>query len=142
MASSSLYSGVASAQRAIQNLRYVLFCLHSFSLKQTRLFRPLVAVHMSPMKPDDDQNANLIVEVPSPVKYHAWDMKYHQIHTRETSRKSMTKESYTQKSQVFLHAKESIATEEECELELIPPEAIQARQPIIHGEDKVPCELD
>lgn len=97
---------------------------------------------MNPIKQSNEYTANLITEAPLPVEYHAWTAKYHQIYTRENNRKSMTKESYAQKSQVIMQAKESLTTEEECELELIPAEAIQIKQPIIHGEDKIPCEFD
>ena len=53
----------------------------------------------------------------------------------------MTKDSYTQKAQLLVRAKESIATEEECHPELISPDDIRIRQVIIHGEDKIPCKV-
>lgn len=68
-------------------------------------------------------------------------MTYLQIYTRETSKKSMTKDSYTQKFQLPVRAKESIVTEEECQPELISPDDIRIRQVLIHGEDKVPSKF-
>lgn len=53
----------------------------------------------------------------------------------------MTKDSYTQKFQLPVRAKESIVTEEECQPELISPDDIRIRQVLIHGEDKVPSKF-
>lgn len=103
--------------------------------------RPPVAIRTGLINPSDIQTAVSAIDAPPLVKHHPWNMKYLQIHTRENSKKTMTKDSYTQKAQLLVRAKESIATEEECQPELISPDDIRIRQVIIHGENKNPCKF-
>ncbi len=129
LVSSSLYSGVPSAKWAIQNSGYLLiFVIDNIEF---RLFRSTFSI------PDELDGIFASDDLPAlEVQYHPWESKYNQIFTREKIKKSMTKDSYTVKKYSIDHANESITTEEECEPELLPFDAIRIDKPVIRQKAK------
>jgi hypothetical protein len=67
-----------------------------------------------------------------PVRYHSWKPEYNQVNNREKIKKSMTKDPYTTIKPPMAHATESITTEEECCLNIIPANAVRIEKPVIH----------
>ncbi|CAF2520710.1 unnamed protein product [Rotaria sp. Silwood2] len=102
------YSGIPSAQRALQQQRLLL------SRHSTRAKRDLERI-----------TENALEDFVVPVHYHPWESKYHKTITREKFIKSMTKDSYTPIVRVISHAIENVTTETECSPVLIAAEAVK-----------------
>ena len=75
--------------------------------------------------------------LPPPVEYHSWKLEYHQIYTREITKRSMTKDSYTPTIRSFAYAEERITTQEECCPVLIPANSVHIEKAEIHEAIKV-----
>ncbi len=133
--SSSLYSGIASAQRAIQNPGYGLVCVFVIEDIEVWLFRPECSTRSK------FSNELSVIFGPeelssSQVQYHPWETKYNQIFIRENIKKAMTKEPYTETKYLINHANEKTTTKEECYPTLLSVKAIRVEKLIVHGEDK------
>ncbi|CAF1239860.1 unnamed protein product [Rotaria sp. Silwood1] len=107
-ATTSFYSGVSGAQRAIQQQR-LLRSRHSTRKKHD----------LEPIIEDAQESCE------APVNYHPWESEYHKIVTREKYIKSMIKDSYTPTVRVISHAVEDVTTETECCPVLVAAEAVK-----------------
>lgn len=75
-------------------------------------------------------------------QYHPWESNYLQFYSRDTAKRSMTKDPYTPKIHSMANANETITTEEECSPTLISAnEVIQHEKPIIHVETRPSCKF-